>query len=200
MEINIAYSSSNAYAKCTGVSILSLLENNKEIEILKVYLFATDITDQYKKSLYEICENFNRELIIIDIKQQIELVAKEYNLKPLRGGYNTYVRLFCSVWLELDRVLFIDSDTLVVGSIEGYYNVTLEANLIAAVPEAGVYGRITSVEDVQIVNMCDKYINAGIMLINLKQWRYENTNKLIADKIKKYDKHFGTTFNKINRN
>jgi lipopolysaccharide biosynthesis glycosyltransferase len=191
MEYNIAYSSSDAYAKCTGVSILSLLENNKDVETLNIFLFTTDISDQNKKSLFEISDHYNRKLTIIDINERIELIAQKYNLKPMRGGYNTYVRLYCSVWLdELNKVLFIDSDTLVIGSIKEFYNVNMEDNLVAAVPEAGVYGRATSVEDIEIVRNCNKYINAGIMLINLDQWRTENTNDVVAKKIRIYNKEW----------
>ena len=46
--MNIVYSSSDAYAVCTGISMYSLFENNKEEETLDVYILSTDIAKDNK--------------------------------------------------------------------------------------------------------------------------------------------------------
>lgn len=187
MRVNVAYSSSDFYAKCTGISLLSLLKNNVDIKDLDIYLFTTDMSDNNKILLTEIAHMYNRQLIIMDVKEQLEKVAKEYKLPTLGGAYNTYIRLFSSQWLNcLDRVLFIDSDTLVLGSIYQLYADSMEDSLIAAVPDVGVYGKKAVVEDEEIVSSVEKYFNAGILLINLKKWVQEDINRYIANKIKQY--------------
>ena len=45
MVVNIVYSSSDSYMKCTGVSILSLYENNKNIQYLNVFVITSNVTD-----------------------------------------------------------------------------------------------------------------------------------------------------------
>ncbi len=187
MEVNIAYSSSDAYSKCTGISIMSLFQNNTEIDKLNVYIFSTDISDDNKDNLMKIAQIYNRDIIIIDVQYDIQLIAKRFRLDTLQGRYNTYVRLFCSEWLaELERVLFIDSDTLITGPINELYFTEMGDMLITAVPDLGMYGRHSVYEDYAIVKMCPKYINAGVMLINLEQWRKECINEYIAGRILDY--------------
>lgn len=191
MVVNIAYSSSDAYAKCTGVSMLSLFINNQDIENLSVYLFSTDISDENRKKLNDIALKYKRNLTFVDINNQMDIIAERFNLKAMRGGYNTYVRLFASEWLEnFSRILFIDSDTLVVDSVNELFSTSMEGFLIAAIPEVGVYGKYNFGDDPEIVSGCDKYINAGVMLINLDLWRSEKTSNYIANKIAEYGKEW----------
>lgn len=191
MEVNIAYSSSDAYAKCTGISILSLFHNNQDIKKLTVYLFSTDISNQNKQIIYSIAKEYGREVKLIDVNKRLERIAEQFQLTALRGGYNTYVRLFASAWLEdIDRVLFIDSDTLVVGSVYELFSTNMNGKLIAAVPEIGMYGRYNCGDDIDIVDKCEKYINAGIMLINLQLWREDKISEYIARRITEYQKEW----------
>jgi lipopolysaccharide biosynthesis glycosyltransferase len=188
MSINIAYSSSDAYAKCTGISMLSLFVNNKDVKDLTVYLFSTDISDKNKALIESMAKEFERKIIFIEISNQINEIANKYNLKSMRGGYNTYVRLFASEWLnDVERLLFIDSDTLVVHQIKELFDTPMDDNLIAAVPEVGVYGKHNYGDDPQIIDNISKYINAGVMLINLQQWKKEGISSYIAEEIKKYN-------------
>lgn len=191
MGINIAYSSSDAYAKCTGISMLSLLQSNKDIEKITIYVFNTDISELNKNHLCNIAKQYGREIILIDIHKQMERIAGKFDFTSMRGSYNTYVRLFASTWLkDIERVLFIDSDTLVVGPISDLFSTNMNEKLIAAVPDVGVYGRYSCVDDIEIVNRCEKYINAGIMLLNLSLWKSEKTSELIALKIAEYKKEW----------
>ena len=191
MAINIAYSSSNAYAKCTGISILSLLHNNTDEETINIYVYTTDMADNNKAKLKEITDKYKREIKIVDISKQLELIASQFGFESMRGSYNTFVRLFVSHWLDdIDRVLFIDSDTLILGLVSDYYYVDMDDNMLAAVPDAGIYERDSQVEDIEIINKGEKYINAGVVLLNLKLWRQENADMLIADRIKEYKKEW----------
>ena len=193
MGINVAYSSSNAYAICTGVSLYSLLENNKMVPDISVYLFSTDISDENRNIISSIASSYGRQLTFIDINNQMDAIAEQFNLKAMRGGYNTFVRLFASNWLTgIDRILFVDSDTLVVGAIDELFATPMDGCLIAAVPEVGVYGRFSYGDDPDIIKTCRKYFNAGVMLINLALWRQENTSAYIAGKIPTYGKEWSS--------
>jgi lipopolysaccharide biosynthesis glycosyltransferase len=62
--------------------------------------------------------------------------------------------------------------------------------MLAAVPDAGIYDKISEVEDKEIIKLGTKYFNAGIMLINLKLWKEENADHFIAKKISEYKKEW----------
>lgn len=191
MRVNIAYSSSDLYAQCTGISILSLLHNNREIEELQIYIIDSDISKKNKTNIIRLAESYGRKIEFISAQKQFENKANEMNFSLLRGAYNTYARLMLNQWFSnIDKILIIDSDTLVTGSILELWQTDLQNNLMAAVPEIGVYAEGTQSEDLDIIDMHDNFYNVGIAMFNLKQWRKENIDNLIKGKIKQYGKEF----------
>jgi len=92
--------------------------------------------------------------------------------------------------VRLERVLLIDSDTLVVNSIQELWETDLENKLVAAVPEVAVYTKGSTYEDHHILERCDFYYNMGIALFNLKEWRHQNIDELIRTRIRNYGKTF----------
>ncbi|MDW7669690.1 MAG: glycosyltransferase, partial [Bacillota bacterium] len=162
-KIDIVYSSSDLYAQCTGVSLLSLLHNNQDVEELNIHVIDTDISFENKKKINAIAQSFGRNINFISAKQTFENEIKSMNLKILRGAYNTYSRLKLNTWFKnLDKILVIDSDTLVVGSLKELWEIDLKDNLIAAVPEIGVYLPNNTFDDINIINLNEFYYNAGI--------------------------------------
>ena len=49
--MDILYSSSDSYAFLTGISILSLLENNRECDAIHIYIMDNHISDINKNKL-----------------------------------------------------------------------------------------------------------------------------------------------------
>ncbi len=77
----------------------------------------------------------------------------------------TYSRLLLGRILDnVDRVIYLDCDLVVLGSLKNLWGTDIEDNIIGAVEEP-------------IENELDKklsvkrYFNSGVMLINLKEWR-----------------------------
>lgn len=179
--MNIVYSSSDAYSECTGISLWSLLENNREVEDIVIYILGTDISDLNRKRLFEVANHFGRVLHIIDAKQDFIDKAKEFNLPLMRGAYNTYSRICLNKWFSsLDRVLVVDSDTLICGRIDDLWNYNLDGKLIGAVPEVAMYGNTNNIEDKDVIYCGDYYYNMGICLVNLKEWRQKGIDEYLA--------------------
>lgn len=112
----------------------------------------------------------------------------------LRCDYFTltiYFRLFIQdMFPEYDKGIYIDSDVVVPGDISELYNVDLSDNLIGAcsdksvvdVPELARY-----MEEAVGVNKY-KYINSGVLLMNLKEMREKEFSKKFLTLLNKY--HF----------
>ena len=189
MMVNIVYSSSDFYSQCTGISILSLLENNKDIEEMQLYILDTDISTENKKKIAEIAESFHRPVTFLPAQEKFEENVSRLKLTLLRGAYSTYARVMLNAWFGfLDKVLLIDSDTLVVGSIKDLWETDLEGKLIGAVPDMVVYAKNWTGEDLEIINKIDYYYNMGIVLCDLKRWREENIDQQIVTKLRDYKK------------
>ena len=170
--MNVVYSSSDAYCECTSISMISLFENNKNVDELVVYVLSTDISKQNKDYILAIAKEYGREVNIIDAKDDFINNAKRFNLELSRGAYNTYSRIMLNTWFNnLDKIIVIDSDTLVVDEITEMWNIDLDGKLIAAVPEIGVYSKNNTIESKEILDSIPMYFNMGMVVVNLKEWR-----------------------------
>ena len=80
---------------------------------------------------------------------------------------------------NVDRVLSLDSDTLVLDSIQEMYNTAFEKDQIVA----GVYDCVGTAIQKRVLQASDsmKYCNAGVLLIDLKK-KKRKCNVRIATK------------------
>ena len=60
--MNIVYSSDDNYAQHTGVSIISLLENNKHFNEINIYIVDNDIKNENKIKLNNIANRYKRKI------------------------------------------------------------------------------------------------------------------------------------------
>ena len=177
--------------KCTSISLCSLFENNKDIEDLRITIMSSDVSEANIKKINDLAKCYNRDVKIIDASDQLESFAKSLDLKPFRGSYAVYASLILEEILpEVDKVLMIDSDTLVVGSIRSLWQLSLEGNVMAAVPEIGLYSKISSSEDYDVLYKSDLYFNTGVILYDLKAWRENKIGNIISECIRKHNKEF----------
>ena len=74
----------------------------------------------------------------------------------------------------MDKILYIDADTLVTGPLQKLYGTNMGNNLIAAVSDAGAAERKQQLG----FSKEEQYFNAGVLLLNLRQIRRENLEPL----------------------
>ncbi|MBV9481331.1 MAG: glycosyltransferase family 8 protein [Acidobacteria bacterium] len=68
---------------------------------------------------------------------------------------------------DVDRVLYLDSDIVVIGDVAPLWNLDLQGALLGAVDIPGSDRGVTSLG----LRPEDGYFNSGVLLIDLKQWR-----------------------------
>jgi lipopolysaccharide biosynthesis glycosyltransferase len=95
---------------------------------------------------------------------------------------DTYTRLWLGEFFpeQIDRVLYLDADIVVVGSIAQLWNTDLGGALMGAVDIPG------SDQGVRRLGMRleDGYFNAGVLLIDLPQWRATRGEITVLDYIR----------------
>jgi len=81
----------------------------------------------------------------------------------------TYFRLLLPELLPMsvEKVIFIDADTVVTDSLSPLWKTSLQGHSLAAVPEHRISCKDHGHE-------FGSYFNAGIMLVDLKKWRQSN--------------------------
>jgi lipopolysaccharide biosynthesis glycosyltransferase len=177
--INVAYSCNEAYIQHTGISLLSLLENNRIVPGLNIYFIEKDVSESSLKLLKNLAEKYSRNLTIISF---YELCC---DLKIRTAGRHietVYSKLFFSRIEGIEKILYIDSDTIINSSLDGLWRIDLGNNLMAGVETYSVNYKT----DLNL-SRSDKFINDGVVLLNLKELRLQNTEEKFIDCIREYD-------------
>lgn len=182
-ELSVFYSSDDNYAQHMGVSIYSLLDNNRDFEKIRVFVIDNNISKQNVSKLIEMVKEFdNTEIQFIDFaywKTQLKL-NMEWNI-----SISSYARLFVSGMLptELKRVIYLDCDMIICGSLEKIWNIDLQENLIGAVQDS-VGAKI---KDAVGIENDQPYFNAGMLLIDLENWRKQNVEEKCMTFLQKHN-------------
>ncbi|MBQ7761200.1 MAG: 1-acyl-sn-glycerol-3-phosphate acyltransferase [Clostridia bacterium] len=186
--IPIFYACDDAFVKYTIVSLSSMIKNASLEYKYKVHVLSTNISDDMKSRLSAL-QNDNFEVVFADVNEYLDSVEKEL---PLRHYYSvtTYYRLFISeMYPEYDKAIYIDSDTIVLGDISELYNTDIGDFYMAgcreqAMEQVDVYG--TYCEKVVGVSR-HEFFNAGMMLINCRQFREKQILKNFVKTLDEYN-------------
>lgn len=182
--MNIMYAADDKYAEIMGVSILSLLENNKLVDDIKFYIVEDAISLENKKKIFSMVSQYNRQIEFIEKPDIRELVKTD--LLTLRWSDSAYSRLFLkelfSCNSKIDKVIYLDCDTLIVDSLQKLWDIDVSDSLGAACLEC-----MSCVHKYIIgAKKKDNYINTGMLLLNVKKWIDEDIQTVCCNFIKKY--------------
>ena len=181
--MNIVFASSDSYAMTCGVSLLSLLFNNKEEEVLDIYVVDNGISKENKEKLLNTALEFNRKLSFLP-KPDLEKLT---GVSIYTGQWNiaTFFRLFLDKLLpeSCERVLYLDCDMIVRHSLHEIYNLDLGNCLCAGADDCrcNLYRKELGLSNESA------YINNGFLLIDLKKWREYNPSQKFLDYIHHYN-------------
>lgn len=173
--MNIAYVSNENYAKHLGISLYSLLENNRHIDEIQIYIISIGIQEGSKEKLRALSQIYGRDMEIIECNDIAKKIGYEIDTK--RFDISAMGRVFLSDLLSVDKVLYLDCDTLILGDIEALYQKKLKKTL-AAVMEPTIAFDVK--KDIGMA-MYMPYFNTGVLLMDLKKWREkEMTRRVLA--------------------
>lgn len=91
---HIVYASDDKFAEIFSVSMVSLFENSRDIEIA-LYILDSGITADNKKMLEDVCKSYKRNRPVwIEAKD----ISKEFSMEVAvdRGSLSQYAQLFLS--------------------------------------------------------------------------------------------------------
>ena len=167
------------YQQHAAVCLASLLANNPEL-FFDIVLVAqpTERLDEEKlrRSLTQFA-NHSLRFIKFSIPSNLYL--------PLIAHFtiDTYTRLWVKEFFPKDvkRVLYLDADIVVVGGVAPLWSANLAGALLGAVDIPG------SDQGVRLLGLRheDGYFNAGVLLIDLEQWRAIRAEEIVIDYIRK---------------
>jgi lipopolysaccharide biosynthesis glycosyltransferase len=149
------------YLAPATVTIFSLIDNNPKL-VFKIYLISEGSDPQWLIPLKEMVESKGSEAVV-------KCVSKAYfeNIKiNLHFSIATYFRLLAADLIDEEKLLYLDSDILVLGDIAPLWDLDMDRYPLAAVMDLIVrdFHRLDLVES-------QGYFNSGVMMMNLKVWR-----------------------------
>lgn len=180
----IVYACDDNFAEILGVSLMSLLESNKNRNKITVYILNSGISPKNREKINSVFKKYNRfGPVWIDAKNINEVAG--IKVKQDRGSISQFARLFVSSVLpdNLEKVLYLDCDIIINKSLCELWNMDLRGKTIAALldPFSTWYRKNLKLRDE------DFLFNSGVMLIDLNKWREQNIEKKIIDLIKKFN-------------
>ncbi|NIH24479.1 glycosyltransferase [Providencia heimbachae] len=173
-DLNIAYGVDKGFLFGSGLSMNSIIINNREIK-LKFHLFTDFIDDDFLSKLKILIENKN---IGIDV---YILNSEELKKLPTSSvwSYATYFRFFIFDHLchSLSSILYLDADIFCKGKLENYTKIKFNGEYAAVIPDVE-YMQSLCDDRLAMPNLKGKYFNAGVIFLNLKAWNGNDfTNK-----------------------
>ena len=174
--IPIFFAIDDGYIPFLAVDIKSLIENaSKEYEYI-IKVLHTNVKENNVRKIKKFeTENVNIEFVNLSYyikKVQDKLYTRDYYTNT------TYFRMFLpELYPQYDKVLYLDSDIVVLGDISQLYNTEIGTNLVAAAPDDIIqYNKVFQEYAEKVVGVVkyQNYFNAGILLMNLDQLRKFN--------------------------
>lgn len=184
MNINIGYVVSDLYTHILSVSILSLLQNSGADDEFNIFVLNSDVSEESKRKIEMLKEVKDFRIEYINMKNsEFEGIAEGISV------VSNYRIKMASVLPKLDKILFLDSDMIIMDSMAELYNTDLGENYFAAVidPRAELQRQYTIEDDDKFPN---PRFNTGVMLVNLKKWREDDIERKIFDGLRWYSKKY----------
>lgn len=96
---------------------------------------------------------------------------------------SSYYRLFIETLTDADKVLYLDSDLIVLGNITNLFEIDLTDQFVMAVKNPG-FKRHASLN----MKESSDYFNSGVLMINLEMWRKHNLSNRVIEFVHKNPK------------
>lgn len=168
--IFVCLATDDNYAPLASVSIISLLENNKDCDELEIFILDSGISEKNKHKLKEIVKNYSKKITFLDVSSEIdELQKKGVKAQGSYQSFAAYSRFFAIDKLPkyVDKLLYVDCDTCICGSLQELFNIDLSECVIGAVIDIlpNFHKKSIGFKDI------DLYFNSGVILFDCNEWR-----------------------------
>jgi len=169
--VHIAYIFDNDFEQYSLISLQSLLVNNDRN--IHVHLICQELSGLSKKYLenLKLKYSFSVSIYNFDSHQKKIIQFPDYHKKKIIN-----LKIFISEILpkDLDKIIYVDGDTIILKSLSELYDEDMTKYPIAAALDA-------SNKTMSEIHKLDYYCNAGVLLFNLKMFRDQNLSEKICD-------------------
>lgn len=194
-RLSVVYACDNNFVPLLAASIKSL-EINSPGSQKDIYIIDDGISPVSRKKLIDSVNTDEITLKFLLVKDVVGKITIPY-FNNAALPVTTFFRLFVHTFIpaSTERVLYLDSDMIVLGDIAELWDIDFKDNIIAAVQDPGIKtlgcswgGGVRNWAELGYQSE-DKYLNAGLLLINLAKWNEFDVCTKALDAAVKYQKH-----------
>jgi lipopolysaccharide biosynthesis glycosyltransferase len=165
--IHVVLASNSNYFDGLAATLLSLLASNRN-NTFGLHIIDGGLSPKEKTFLTTRARRFNPHHAITFhplSREHFTGFRTDYG-----NSYMTYARIVVGSLLDIDRVIYLDTDLLIAADIRPLWETDLAGNVGAAAPDPGI--RLLR-DDYPFDDDCgdERYFNSGVMLIDLRRWR-----------------------------
>ncbi|TKC09331.1 glycosyltransferase family 8 protein [Pedobacter frigoris] len=190
-RITIVTVTDNHYLILLAALLKSIEINHHSEEIIDMNIVGDHISDANRNKFNSSFRNQSINIIWHDMKS---IMSKSVKLPADKTSYplNIYMRLFFSAFIgeEVKRVLYLDVDMIVLSEISTLYHTDLKSFPIGAVLDPKIktfdnsWGGIKNYKELGLDGNA-AYFNTGLLLIDIDEWKKNNTTQKVIDCIEK---------------
>lgn len=175
--MNVVFASSDLYSRLALVTIKTLLMNNEDADSINIYYIGYKITKKSQCDLKALVAEYKRSIVFLTLPIEFDTLTGSN-----RNGQTVFSYCFFQDILpaNIDKVLLLEGDTIVTGSLKEFYETDISDYYIAAADDlqSKWYKRKLGMRD------NSPYVNCGVVLYNLKKWREDNITEKIMSILK----------------
>ena len=188
-SINIVFTTDKEYSPYLKVALKSLILNKNKDSIYNIYILCIDLNKKIKQEL----KQFEQDKVKINTVVLKKGMLSDKIKTKVNIHYVSKADLFKifipEMFQNFDKILYLDSDILVLGDLSSLYNTDIQDKYIAAVKRYDFSPKLKK-----------DLFNCGVMLYNNKKWQEDNISQKIVNTINENKKNTTITqypFNKV---
>lgn len=187
MEIPVVFATDENYLFYTVVAISSMAENAGEQTLYRIYILVSGQLEKGHQLLSDVQEKYdNIEISLLPVRK---CAFQNVHINNSHVTKATFYRLLLGELLQVDKCLYLDSDIIVNVDLQELYDIEMDAEYIAGVRD--LWLDLLEEQDREQrrirtdIPSLDQYVNAGVLLFNLKKIREDNLTEKFCSHMRK---------------
>ena len=177
-QINIAFAIDAKYTPHLETLIKSICYYNKNVNF---YVLHNDIPQEWFEGIRFKLEKIGNNLFSIHISDDI---FKDYKTLEHISSSSSYYRLMIPKLINQARVLYLDADIIVNGSLSDFYYSDLNGAPVGVVKDYGMGEHFPF--PYLDASISKNYFNSGVLLIDCVKWRNEGLVDTLLQTVEEY--------------
>lgn len=181
--MEIFFAVNETYCRQLCVVLVSLAENNRD-DCLNIHIVTSGFSETARGRVEKICRHYPNMSVVWHKPDMARFEQLELNISYIsRETYFRYV--LADLAPELDKALYLDADIVINGSLAPLWNMPLADNYCIGAEDLWI--KHTGYKQTVGFGENDLYINAGVLLLNLKKIRKDDLVQRLFENTKKFE-------------